>query len=1092
MISFFNGTLNHDFFSHLKTTFKFNKKKKTIIIVPEQNSFYTEKEALKISKILKKEIEVLSFSRLSYKIFQNFGGLTKKIAKKANKLAIVNMTLFQLKNELLTYKFLINKPDFTKLILETIKQIKHNQLNYFQIEKKLQLIKNNSLKTKVNEFWLIFKLYNLKLKSEFVDTTDNLKRANEISSNLNIFEDVQIFFSEFFSFSKLQLKLIETMMKQTDLGFHFYYSDKNHEIFNETFRTINTIKKLAQKNKIEFLTTKIKFKTKKTKTMNLIEKVLINPSLKINETTLAACEKNNNFNFFAATSIFEEVEWLTIKIVEMLRKGHNFSDITILATDLNLYRTTLTSSMEKFKIPFFIDDSISFGTMNLIKCCQNLIEVSSNQKNTINSYINILKSGLTKFSTTEIAIFENYIYIWKIENLNFNKILKMVNSDDDDDEFLQQNLKIVEDIQKTLIHATQTVKNSKNSSKNIAINIIEALKILGIEPNSLGSCQTQTNETFKLEWNSLVSLLETIYESTKNCEIELEQFKFLFKLTAQNLNVKQIQPTLNCVLIGSTDNTIPNKPKTMFILGANELSFPKKCFSNNQLFPDVDLVELKKLELNFGKTLMQQNSLNTIVAHRAVCGATQNLFISYIINQNKTGSTEPCQILKTLKNLFAFSTNTEKENNNFLESCITPQLAIKQLATHFDEKNEKTEALKTFFKTNHNLFKFKNKNNDLESNKKTDFNKKIYSKLEILSPSQIEQFFLCPFSYFCKNILKIKPVSKIEINSKTLGIAFHYMLEKIVSNKNFQNFSSDQLKIEIKNHCERFIEKNLKASSKSTTKFIQTFKNYENILLNLFKYIQKELQNSNFQPSFFEYKIGPESKIGNLKIKLKNKNYVYIAGKIDRIDIKIQNKEKLIRIVDYKTGNKNLSFSDFFHGLNLQMILYAMAIHNADAKLTINAIEYIKILGNLTTYSLNERNPSDEKLKKVKNDGFFKDGLVFLNNSVNNETLMQALPFKLTKNQKISQAVVENKVLTENELELLFNFVKTKIEKMCTLIENFNFKQTQIFENLNLQKSNCSFCPYLEICNPNSVEHISISNIKKTDFFNLIKKETQI
>lgn len=1099
MISFFLGTQNQNFFKDLINIInKFNEEKKIIIIVPEQNSYHTEKKIIKISKIIKKEIEVLSFSRLAYKIFQNFGGLTKKTAKKANKIAILNMVLFQLKNNLPLYSFLTNKPNFAELILQTIEQIKQNQLNFCQLKQKLNKINDNNLKLKIDEFWLIFKTYNLKLKSIFADTHDSLNNANTISLKVNAFQNSQIFFSEFFSFNKIQLSLIETMAKQTNLGFNFYCDETNPEIFHETINTIKTIKKIAKKNEIETEKIKIKSVKTKSKTMKLVEKVLLNSKFKTNQINNIDLKNKNGerIDFFAAKSIFDEVDWVIIKIINLIKQGYNFSDITILTTNINLYKTALICSMQKFNLPFFIDIPISFKTMNLIKCCQNLIETTSNSSDLIKLYLNILKTDLTKFSATEIAIFENYIYIWNVENKNFNKsfqnrfysLITLKNNDTD-----EIDTKIVTKIQKTLIAATKIVKNSQKNSKNIAINIIKALEILGISPNNFNSKNKTKFENFKLEWNSLISLLETIYESTKNYVVDIKQFKFLFTSTSQNLNVKQIPPTLNCILIGAIETTIPNEPKTMFILGANEFHLPQKQIFNNKLFSDTDLNKLNKLQINFGKTLNEQNYLNTIITYRAVCNANQNLFLSFIASNSSFGSNEPCQIFKKLKNFFKINEPKNNRNCNFLEKCVTKQMALKQFFLHQNKSNEQIEALKHYFKNYFKNFSYENQTN-LKPHKCSpeDRFKHNISLTSTVSPSQIEQFFLCPFSYFCQYILKIKPIQKAEINKQLIGLAIHKILEKVISIKNFQNIDYDQLKHEIKNETKKFIESNLKINLKSTKNFIQTFQIYENILLKFCLETQKELKNSNFKPSFFEYEIEQ-----NLKIKIENKNFfIEIVGKIDRIDTKIQNEKVYSRIIDYKTGNRKLKFSDLIHGLNLQMLIYAILINKSKLNSLVCAIKYVKVLGNLTKYNLNERNPSKEKIKNIKQTGFFNNGLVLLNNddysNIDENFFTKALPLKLTTKGKIQKSELENKILTNQEVTELFKFVKIKIKQMLKSIQNFDFKQKKhiINENSNINQNNCSFCPYSEICNPDSIEIIQHKNtITKAEFFNSILKE---
>ena len=74
------------------------------------------------------------------------------------------------------------------------------------------------------------------------------------------------------------------------------------------------------------------------------------------------------------------------------------------------------------------------------------------------------------------------------------------------------------------------------------------------------------------------------------------------------------------------------------------------------------------------------------------------------------------------------------------------------------------------------------------------------------------------------------------------------------------------------------------------------------------KYIVIEIQNSDF------------TILGNeIEFKRKIEN-VEIIGKIDRLD-KLETKEgKYIRIIDYKSSEKNIDLNEFINGIQIQLI----------------------------------------------------------------------------------------------------------------------------------------------------------------------------
>lgn len=63
-----------------------------------------------------------------------------------------------------------------------------------------------------------------------------------------------------------------------------------------------------------------------------------------------------------------------------------------------------------------------------------------------------------------------------------------------------------------------------------------------------------------------------------------------------------------------------------------------------------------------------------------------------------------------------------------------------------------------------------------------------------------------------------------------------------------------------------------------------------------------------------------------IKIILSNGEEINLIGRIDRVDVFEKGEESYIRIIDYKSGNKELKLEDVFYGLELQLLIYLDAI----------------------------------------------------------------------------------------------------------------------------------------------------------------------
>ena len=59
--------------------------------------------------------------------------------------------------------------------------------------------------------------------------------------------------------------------------------------------------------------------------------------------------------------------------------------------------------------------------------------------------------------------------------------------------------------------------------------------------------------------------------------------------------------------------------------------------------------------------------------------------------------------------------------------------------------------------------------------------RKLFGKDMVLSASRIEDYYNCPYRYFCKFGLGAQPRQKAEINPMERGTLIHYVLEKLLS-----------------------------------------------------------------------------------------------------------------------------------------------------------------------------------------------------------------------------------------------------------------------------------------------------------------------
>ncbi len=300
-------------------------------------------------------------------------------------------------------------------------------------------------------------------------------------------------------------------------------------------------------------------------------------------------------------------------------------------------------------------------------------------------------------------------------------------------------------------------------------------------------------------------------------------------------------------------------------------------------------------------------------------------------------------------------------------------------------------------------------------------NNKIYGSI-----SSFENYYQCPYKYFISSGLKIKEEKKHEIRSDTIGNIVHKLMQQVVSsdNKSYYNINLEPFISSLKKDLlNEFPKQNI---------FINLLFNNirENFLLN-FKYFKEMEINNSFKPIQTEYIFSNYHITEN----------VVINGLIDRIDTAYD----LLRVIDYKSGQKELKFDLIAKGLSLQLITYLIVASHIFSKKPTQAF-YFNFKNSLEKRALprNEDYATFIKSKRL-------NGIIF---NLEDLTKEEELYYKTGTNIK--------KLVSYQEIE----------EGIKSVYDNIyqNLLKGNIDTLPSSEGKPCEFCEYKSICRFNKDE----------------------
>ena len=350
----------------------------------------------------------------------------------------------------------------------------------------------------------------------------------------------------------------------------------------------------------------------------------------------------------------------------------------------------------------------------------------------------------------------------------------------------------------------------------------------------------------------------------------------------------------------------------------------------------------------------------------------------------------------------------------------------------------------------------------------------IYKDKILSSVTKLENFKKCPFSYYLKYVLNIKKREEFEVSTMDLGTLMHGVIEDFSyyitkNNITFRECNDEEVFKKLEPEIDKMIEKRIESTISKQKESIK-FKILKNKLVStlkaVIKVIAKSFAQSEFTPYLFEAEFKENSTFAPIMIKLKDGKIVELVGKIDRVDtLKLQNK-MYVRVVDYKSSNRDLSLDNIKEGISLQLLTYLSAFTknmkeaNKELEVVPAAMNYFTLSDNMLSL---DDNMTDEEIKKkviekLRLRGIFlKDAEIL--NKMDNEFETQN---RLIDVSKRSLTTKTNKLLLEDEYNEL---LESANDILKSISEEIVSGVVKILPNKKCDA--CKYCEYSCVCRKN-------------------------
>ncbi len=934
-----------------------NMDKNYLVIVPEQYTMSTQRLLVSMhpNKCIM-NIDVLSFNRLAYRVFEELGTAVQSVLDDTGKSLVIRKLI---NNKLDDIKALRNNITRVSYITQ-IKSLISEMTQYNITPEKLQDMMNSpvmseSFRRKASDLLVIYQAFLDFIEGKYVTTESILSTLNEMLDSSEIVTGSTVVLDGFTGLTPIQYQLVEHMLQICDEVAVTITADENTALFemkseddvfamsSEFAVKLNQIAKRIDKeiNEPVFISDENGWLSENPPLQFLERNIFRNDILFEGENAA------DSIKLISLRSPRDELKYVAITINKLVRNGMRYKDIAVVAPNMENYRYLLPGIWSDYQIPYFIDAKTEILFHPMAEAIDSLFDIFDNDFRKEDVF-RFLRTDLTVLTNDEIDFLENYVlatgirgkkkyfHPFAIRSNQFNSDEDLIRINEIRNKFIQPFIDFDNAVDKT------------DSVRNIATALYKFLIYFDVENKikERGNLYQENDNAVKAkEYSQIYPIIMDILDKMVNIldqeKMKLDEFHDIYEAGLSAASIGVIPPANDSVILGDIERTRLSNIKVLFCLGASDDAIPKKV-ENGGILSQLEREQLLDQGFELAPSDRQKSFRQRFYLYLMLTKPNQQLFITMPRVDVDGKSVNPSYLVEVITKMFPQVSLKEIEEFSISDRLLSKKSAVNYLIELINQASVKgidgisPEELKMF----KNLVEWaKSEDADLldtilsgafyqhqpesvEKDIMLAVNEAFNSDETVSgSVSRFELYNECAYKYFLTYILKLQEREKFELSSMDMGNFYHAAIEHYSDNlkkdgKKWKDVSEDEREAYLNTAFNQTFESMAKVSTleDSTQKYI--VESMRDTLRHTVEVITTQVSRGEFEPAYFEKTIAAE-----IRDRDSDELVANLKGKVDRIDL-TDTDDIAVRIIDYKSSGHKLDLEECYYGLSMQLPIY--------------------------------------------------------------------------------------------------------------------------------------------------------------------------
>ncbi len=698
--------------------------KNFLVLVPEQFTMQTQRELVnRQADHAIMNVDVLSFARLAYRVFDELGRQELVILEETGKNLVLRRVAEEKKQKLKVLGGNISRMGYIGEVKSLISELTQYNVAPEDLERFLSDAGvGDALRFKLSDILVMYRGFREFMEGTYITAEEVLSLLCEVAGESALIRDSVIVFDEFTGFTPIQNRVLRELLLLAekvlvsvtiDIRENFYHSRGVHELFALSKKTIEVVQRLALDNKVPVEDPVILTSGEEKRYQNAPELYAMEQNL-FRPVWQKWSGEPEGIRVMCLRDPREELRFVAGEIARLIRDGRcRYKDIAVVTGDVPQYADYVPEIFENCGIPYFIDQTKNILFHPFIEFIRAALEVVESDFSA-QSVFRFLRSGLAHriasfapgeggtdgagkaqdapwLTDADIDRLENYVLARGIRGRKrwmkpwtFVVQGKPGAADRLEGEFFRMN-RARECIAEAFLPLYEAFRGTDHTVAEQTYAFYRFIRRLDVEQQlkdrelfyrqqARPGSQTKAQEYAQI-YRIVMDLLDKVSTLLGEERIRIREYGDILDAGFEAAKVGTIPPGNDRVTIGDIERTRLNHIRVMFFVGVNDGIVPKTA-DRGSILSQFEREKLTEQNLTLAPGAREQVFIQKFYLYLNVTKPKERLYVTFSKVNADGKSLRRSYFIGTLLHMFPDLRVREPEELLSEENVLTPESGI--------------------------------------------------------------------------------------------------------------------------------------------------------------------------------------------------------------------------------------------------------------------------------------------------------------------------------------------------------------------------------------------------------------------------------